>query len=102
MSTQTYCGIYDDKFGGLTALGNLIRDAWVFDILPESQTCKGWAIGAFEQLQDDLEAEKTKYGVSVRSWPEEIQARHFRIQDEAVKRAREHGWDPDADLEDEV
>ncbi len=96
------CGIFEDKYGGLTTLGNIIRDAWVFEILPGNQICQGWSIGAFENLQDKLEAEIAKYGVSVRSWPEENQQRHFRILEDAIKRARESGWDPDGDIADET
>ncbi len=59
---NTHCGIYDDKDGGLTALGKLIREAWVIEALAEDQTCSGWTIGAFESLLDKVKIEKTKYG----------------------------------------
>lgn len=37
---QTYMGI-DKDTAGLSPTGNIIRDAWVFGILPETETCEG-------------------------------------------------------------
>ena len=42
MTKQHYAGIDQDENGGLTHLGRMVRDAWVFGILPESETCAGW------------------------------------------------------------
>ena len=36
--SMLYVGIDDDYFGGMTPIGTIIRDAWVFGILPESET----------------------------------------------------------------
>lgn len=41
---KTYAGIHKDTDGGMTPTGNIIRDAWVFGILPETKTCEGWTI----------------------------------------------------------
>ena len=35
---STYIGIDKDLQGGMTTIGKIIRDAWVFGILPETQT----------------------------------------------------------------
>ena len=43
MTAQHYVGIDQDKDGGLTNLGRIVRDAWVFGILPETETCSGWS-----------------------------------------------------------
>ena len=40
--TRRYVGIYHDNSGGMTTAGNIIRDAWVFGLLPEEETCEGW------------------------------------------------------------
>ncbi len=45
-----YVGINDDAFGGMTAIGRVIRDAWVFGLIPESETCRGWNSQRIEQL----------------------------------------------------
>lgn len=41
-SKEPYAGIDKDIDGGMTAAGRIIRDAWAFDILPETETCAGW------------------------------------------------------------
>ena len=42
MTIQTYVGVNEDTNAGLTHLGRMVRDAWVFGILPETETCAGW------------------------------------------------------------
>jgi len=33
---------------GLSPTGNILRDTWVFDILPESETCARWTLDRIE------------------------------------------------------
>ena len=42
MTDMKYGGIEQDKKNGLTPLGRIVLDAWVFGILPETETCAGW------------------------------------------------------------
>lgn len=39
MSEQVYSGVDQDEDGGLTPLGRIVIDAWVFGILPEREMC---------------------------------------------------------------
>ena len=96
---KTYIGIDKDEYGGMSPTGNIIRDAWVFGILPEEETCEGWSIGRIEGLYDKVTAAWAPHGHLVSNLPPELKARHQRIYDEAIKRARAQGWSPDADLE---
>jgi hypothetical protein len=57
-SDRTYIGIDDD---GLSPTATIVRDAWVFGLLPRE--------------------------------------RHQRIYDEAIRRARQQGWNPELDDE---
>jgi hypothetical protein len=92
---KTYVGIDEDIFGGMTSIGKIIRDAWVFGLLPETETCKGWNNQGVEALLDKVNAEWDKYGCLASRLPEDLFERHQRIHGEAVKKAKELGWDGD-------
>lgn len=95
-----YPGIHNDNYGGMTDAGRIIRDAWVFGLLPESETCEGWDYGRLERLYDQVYAAWEPYGHLVSNLPDELRERHRRIHDEAFERAREQGWSPAMDDED--
>ncbi len=99
--TPRYPGIFNDRFGGMTDTGKIIRDAWVFGILPESETCEGWLPQRFDALWEQVQNEWAKYGFRVSNLPPELRERFERIQAEALERARAAGWDPAAYLSDE-
>lgn len=93
--SRIYPGIHDDHFGGMTPTGIIIRDAWVFGLLPESETGAGWDAGRIEQLYDQVTDAWTPHGHLVSLLPPELRVRHERIYGEAVRRARELGWEPE-------
>lgn len=95
---KKYVGIDRDLNGGMTETGKIIRDAWVFGLIPEDQTCEGWLAQGIEELWHKVSAEWEKYGFSVANLPIELRERFMRIQEEAIRRARAAGWDPDAEL----
>lgn len=97
---RTYPGIYDDKWGGMTHLGNIVRDGWVFGLIPETESCAGWNFAAMQVLYDKVAQRWEAYGYQVVRLPEELRARHERIHREAVERARALGWNPDEEEED--
>ena len=101
MKAQPYVGIDKDRFGGMTDKGKVIRDAWVFELIPETQTCEGWLEGGIEDLHQKVNGEWDKYGCMVSSLPPEIRERHERIHGEAIKKARELGWSGDFEVDDE-
>lgn len=96
---QRYVGIDNDINGGMTDTGRIIRDAWAFGLIPETETCAGWNHLAIEQLWEKTSVEWGKYNHRVNDLPEDIRASYLRIQQAAVDRARAAGWD--ADLSDE-
>jgi len=97
---RTYCGLENEVQGGMTATGNLIRDAWVFGFIPESETCKGWNQAQIQQLYDKVYEEWSKYGHMVSELPEELKKKHGQIYDNAIKIAKEKGWDPELEDDD--
>ena len=96
---KRYIGIDKDEYGGMTPNGIIVRDAWVFEIIPETETCAGWTVGQFQVLYDQVADAWQPYGRMVSNLPPKLAERHRRIHDTAIKRARELGWNPS--LEDE-
>lgn len=99
-SNRNYVGIDKDPKGAMNPTGNIIRDAWVFGLIPQTETCEGWALQRIETLYDQVTLEWEKYGHMVSNLPPELRDRHAAIYAQAVARARELGWDPDEALND--
>ena len=71
-TAKRYVGIDKDIDGGMTPSGRIIRDAWVFGLLDESETCEGWPIGAIEDLWMKVNQEWEKYGFLVNNLPDDL------------------------------
>ncbi|MEB4592678.1 hypothetical protein VSS37_16970 [Candidatus Thiothrix sp. Deng01] len=87
-----YVGIDNDINGGMTTIGKIIRDAWVFRLIPETETCKNWNLAGIDSLLQKVNAEWDKYGCLVSHLPPELAARHRQIHDPAIAQARVAGW----------
>ncbi|ALP52247.1 hypothetical protein Tel_03290 [Candidatus Tenderia electrophaga] len=98
---KKYVGIHNDRYGGMTDTGKIIRDAWIFGIIPETQTCEGWLSEGIQDLWHKTSNEWGKYGFQVSKLPPELRERFERIQTEAVERAKQQGWDPQRDVEED-
>jgi hypothetical protein len=98
---KIYAGLNNDVNGGMTMIGNIIRDAWVFGILPETETCEGWEISRIDVIHQQVNTEWDKYGCLVSGLPEDLRERHKRIYSEAITLAKKKGWDPEAATRDE-
>ena len=92
---RRYLGIDQDPHGAMNPTGNIIRDAWVFGIIPETETCAGWTVQGIEALHTKVAVEWDKYGCLASRLPDELRERHQRIYAEAIKQARAKGWDPE-------
>lgn len=99
---RRYVGLQQDMYGGMTPIGGLIKDAWVFGVLPETETCEGWTMPQFQVLHDRVGAEWDKYGLLVSHLPEELRAKHARIHNAAIERAKALGWVPGLDMDSEM
>ncbi len=99
--SNKYPGIHRDHFGGMTDVGRIIRDAWVFGLLPESETCEGWARAQFDELYAQVHVAWGPYGHLVSHLPPELRARHERIYAAAMQHALDLGWSSDLDDDDE-
>ena len=98
---NTYVGIDNDLNGGMTTIGKIIRDAWVFELLPETETCQGWNLAGIDSLLQKVNAEWDKYGCIVSHLPPELFARHQQIHGEWLEKARAAGWSGETETNDE-
>ncbi|MGV6827387.1 MAG: hypothetical protein ACWA5Q_10465 [bacterium] len=96
-SAKHFAGAREDLKEGLSLTGNIVRDAWVFDLLPETQDCAGWSVGQIDDLYEKVSNAWEPYGHLVSGLPEELREKHKRIYDEAIAIARDNGWDPNAE-----
>lgn len=100
MRDKKYVGIQNDPEGAMNQTGNIIRDAWVFEFIPETETCEGWTVQRINDLYEKVSDAWEPYGHLASNLPAELKERHQRIYGEAIKRARELGWNPELDDDD--
>jgi len=93
MAQQTYVGVDQDANGGLTHLGRMVRDAWVFGILPETETCVGWDSARMQNLYEKVYAAWEPYAHLPSHLPDELRERHAKFYAQAIIAARKEGWD---------
>ncbi len=100
--TATYAGVHNEVLGGMTTIGKVVRDAWVFGLIPESETCQGWNLAGIDGLLQRVNAEWDKYGCLVSQLPDELFKRHGRIHGAAISRARAAGWSGELETDDDA
>ncbi|NBR52693.1 MAG: hypothetical protein EBT91_04435 [Rhodobacteraceae bacterium] len=82
----------------MTTTGKIIRDAWIFGILPETETCEGWLPQGIETLWEKVNAEWEKYGFRVGAMPDDLREKFLRVQAEALECAKAAGWSGEQEL----
>lgn len=97
-----YMGIQNEAHGGMTSVGKIIRDAWVFGLIEETETCEGWLIAGLNALLLKVDKEWDKYGCMVSNLPPELFEKHKRIYDKAIKDARAAGWSGEYETRNET
>ena len=98
---KVYVGINNELNGGMTTIGKIIRDAWVFGLIEETETCEGWNLAGIDALLQKVNDEWDKYGCLVRFLPPELRERHQKIHDKAIQNAKTAGWSGEAETDDE-
>lgn len=101
MKQQNYIGIDQDENGGMTHLGRIVMDAWVFNILPESEKCKGWNASQMQILYEKVYAAWEPYAHLPSRLPDELRQRHTEIYTQAIKNAKKKGWNTELDDDDD-
>jgi hypothetical protein len=100
MATQTYVGIDRDTNGGLTHMGRIVRDAWVFGILPETETCAGWDSARMQNLYEQVYAAWEPYAHLPSRLPDWLRERHSTLYARAITTARNEGWNAELGEDD--
>jgi hypothetical protein len=101
-SNNKYVGINNDINGGMTSIGKIIRDAWVFGVIPETQSCEGWELARIDDLLRKVEDEWDKYGFIVSNLPKELFLKHKEIHGAAFKKAKLSGWSGEQETLNEI
>lgn len=89
---QTYVGLDNEDNCGMTMIGRIIRDAWVFGLLPEGDNFAGHNAGDLQNLSDQVHRAWEDYGQLPSHMPPELAQRHARIHGAAIEQARAQGW----------
>jgi len=94
----TYPGFHEDTHG-MTVLGRVVLDGWLFGLIPETEDCAGWDLQRMQNLMNQVEQVWDKYGNLPSRLPDEMRQRHAELYARATAQAREKGWDPELDDE---
>ena len=79
----------------MTHFGQMVRDGWVFGIIPETQDCANWDAGQMQLLYEKVYAEWEKYAHLPSRLPDELRVRHEKIYQDAIAHAKANGWNPE-------
>jgi hypothetical protein len=96
---EEYVGFRNDKHG-MTQLGRIVLDGWLFGLIPETEDCAGWDLGRMQILMEKVELEWDQYGNLPSQLPPELRQRHTEIYARATAIAREKGWNPELGEDD--
>ena len=99
MKDNLYVGFHQDKHG-ITQLGRVVLDGWLFGLIPETEDCAGWEIGRMQALMDQAAAEWDRYGNLPSRLPADLRQRHSDIYGRATATVRARGWDPELGEDD--
>lgn len=94
-----YVGYTQDRHG-MTPLGRIVLDGWLFGCIPEDEDCAGWDMARMEKLMDRVQDEWDKVGSLPSRLPDDLRQRHAELYARAMALARSKGWDPELDEAD--
>lgn len=89
-----YPGLHNDKHG-LTQLGRIVLDGWLFGFISETEDCTGWQLSRMQALMEQVQNEWDKFANLPSRLPPELLKRHGELYDRAIQTARTKGWDPE-------
>lgn len=99
MKDGSYVGLHNDRHG-MTQLGRIVLDGWLFGFIPENEDCAGWELGRMQMLMERIQDEWDKHGNLPSRLPDELRQRHADIYARAMATARSRGWDPELGEDD--
>jgi hypothetical protein len=84
----------------LTETSRIILDAWVFEIIPASETCKDWDAAQLKTLANQVAAAWTPYGNEPGNLPDDLRTRRAMLYEHAKRHTENIDWDPNIDGDD--
>lgn len=99
MKDSAYVGLRNDKHG-MTQLGRIVLDGWLFGFIPETEDCAGWELGRMQALMERVQDEWDRHGNLPSRLPEDLRRRHADLYTAAMATARSRGWDPELGEDD--
>lgn len=99
MKDTAYVGLRKDRHG-MTQLGRIVLDGWLFGFIPETEDCAGWDLGRMQMLMERIQDAWDSYGNLPSRLPEDLRQRHADLYDRAMTEARRRGWDPELGEDD--
>lgn len=90
-----YSGLQNDHNGGMTHFGQMVKDGWIFSLIPNTEDCTGWNNGQMQSLYDKIGIEWVKYANLPSLLPDELRKRHASIHQDAIAFAKSKGWNPE-------
>ena len=94
-----YEGFNQDPHG-MTILGRIELDAWLFDLLPRSEDCTGCDLQRMQKLMDQVNNRWDENGNIPSRLASVLLEKHTVLFDWATRRARVRGWDPELGEDD--
>lgn len=92
---RQYSGLKNDANGGMTHFGKMVKDGWLFGLIPDTEDCAGWDNGQMQNLYDKACAEWEKYANLPSLLPDGLKQRHTKIYQDAINYAKANGWNPE-------
>lgn len=92
--SMIYCGFNQDTHG-MTMLGRVVLDGWLFGHIPETEDCAGWDLARMQILMNQNEVQWDRHGNLPSRLPDELRERHAKLYVWATERGRERGWNPE-------
>ena len=82
-----YEGFNQDAHG-MTMLGRIVLDAWLFGLLPRTEDCLGWDLQRMQKLMDQVNKCWDEHGNLPSRLPPELSQKHAELYEWATTRAR--------------
>ena len=100
MEDKTIYSGFNQDTHGITMLGRIVLDAWLFELIPKSEDCTGWNLQRMQLLMQQVNEHWDTHGNIPSRLPPELRERHTELYAWATARARERGWDPELEDDD--
>ncbi|NVK31380.1 MAG: hypothetical protein HWE20_10265 [Gammaproteobacteria bacterium] len=98
---ERYVGLNHEINGGMTPIAKIIRDAKVFGLIDDTETCEGWNLQGLDALLDEVNRHWDQYGCLVSNLPNALRERHRAIHGKAFQQATQAGWSGELETDDE-